>query len=196
MLEKPLAFNELDSKYLYVYWSPGNFGYIKIGATDDVSKRLQGWEDKCKHDVREHRQQTSGERIVVKHAHRVERLVHTELKEVRYEEIGCKGCGGRHIEWFQTGPENAASIIKKYSDWTATDPYQFHQSTSSWRLDMSRRDEIEELCKPLTFKTSKTESRSRRKVTRGKMSTQNSDSKLEVIGSVHVKNKVTEANTS
>ena len=48
---------------------------------------------------RETKQQTSGERIVVKHAHRVERLVHTELKEVRYEETGCKGCGERHIEW-------------------------------------------------------------------------------------------------
>src|SRR5262249_14102686 len=97
VLETPLAYPELDSKYLYIYWSPGNFGYVKIGVTDNVPDRLRGWENQCKHDIREHFQQASGERIIVKHAYRVEKLVHTELKEVRFQEINCKGCLGRHI---------------------------------------------------------------------------------------------------
>ncbi|KAF2190065.1 DUF1766-domain-containing protein [Zopfia rhizophila CBS 207.26] len=174
VLEAPLAYPELDSKYLYIYWSPGNFGYVKIGVTDNVPNRLRGWEDQCKHDVREHLQQASGERRVVKHAYRVEKLVHTELKEVRFQEINCKGCGGTHIEWFRTSPEHAAKVIKKYSDWTAANPYQFDKLSNRWRLNKKiGKSNIAELCEPIVLQSPKISVGStRRMVPRRRSSTQ------------------------
>jgi hypothetical protein len=157
VLQKPITTTqELESKYLYIYWSPGNFGYVKIGVADDVPTRLRGWEEQCKHDVREHIQHASGERVVVKHAYRVEKLVHTELKEVRFQEKECKGCQGRHIEWFLTSSEHAAQVIRKYSDWMSTSPYQFDRQSSEWRLnEQMEGNKIEELCQPIAFQPSK-----------------------------------------
>ncbi|KAF2798737.1 hypothetical protein K505DRAFT_321639 [Melanomma pulvis-pyrius CBS 109.77] len=152
MLEMPLTLAELDSKYLYIYWCPGDFRYVKIGVADDVPQRLRGWEEGCKQEVQEHLQQGRGERIIVKHAFRVEKLVHTELKEVRFKKMGCKGCGREHNEWFNTRPEHAAKVVKKYSDWTATNPYQFHRARNSWKLDEHIEErKVEELSEPIDF---------------------------------------------
>lgn len=143
-------------KYLYIYWFPGNFGYIKIGVTENVPGRLRSWEEQCKHFIREHPQGPSGERVLVEHAHRVEKLVHTELKEFRFEETCCHGCGRRHKEWFRCEPEHAARIIKKYSDWTNTKPYILDKRRAAWVLsDKIKENEIREICKPVPQDTQK-----------------------------------------
>ncbi|KAF1845392.1 DUF1766-domain-containing protein [Cucurbitaria berberidis CBS 394.84] len=164
LIRTPLTNTELVSEYVYIYWCPGNFGYVKIGVTDDVSQRLKGWEEQCKQEVREHFQQDSSERVLVKHAFRVEKIVHTALKEIRYQEIGCKGCGRRHIEWFRTSPEHAALVIKKYSPWAATNPYPFDKSDNGWRLDKKIGErEVEELTELIGSHESKHISKFRRR---------------------------------
>jgi hypothetical protein len=152
-----LADPDLDSKYLYIYWFPGNFGYIKIGVSDNVRNRLSGWEEQCKHDIREHPQGASDKRVLVKHAYRVEKLVHTELKELRFEETSCKGCGRRHTEWFCCKPEHAAKVIKKYSDWAATMPYRLDRQRKNWILNEGiTESKIMELCQPIVPEESST----------------------------------------
>lgn len=152
VLEKPLKESELEEKYLYIYWFSGNFGHVKIGVTDNVPNRLKSWEEKCKHTAQEHLQHPAGQRKVVKYAERVEQLVHMELKEVRFEEAKCQGCGGRHIEWFRTSAEHAAKVIKKYSAWMESNPFEYDPRTYKWRLS-SRIGEakIREFCEPIVF---------------------------------------------
>jgi hypothetical protein len=67
--------------YIYMYWFPGSFGYIKIGKTEkQPAERMAEWRRKCKHEV----ESTSEEIFPVQHVYLVEKLLHTELKDMRY----------------------------------------------------------------------------------------------------------------
>jgi serine/threonine protein kinase len=124
----------LHEMHLYIILPLKKHGFIGIGCTKDVPQRLKEWKERCKHDIREYRQHASGQRLLVKHAQRVELLVHAELKDVRFKENRCEGCHMQHTEWFRTTPEHAAKVLKKFSDWTAKDPYQLDQTKTYWRL--------------------------------------------------------------
>lgn len=63
-----------------------------------------------------------GNRVLIRNARRVERLVMTHLRDVRYKE-NCTRCRMTHTEWFRITPEDAARVVKKYSDWMARAPY-------------------------------------------------------------------------
>ncbi|EER23072.1 hypothetical protein CPC735_021000 [Coccidioides posadasii C735 delta SOWgp] len=146
-LEAPLSCRDLDSKHIYIYWSTGNFGLVKIGVSDDVSSRLQKWGKQCQHEVKE----LWREDIFVKHAYRVEKLVQTELKEVRLK-VKCKGCDRSHREWFKTSSEHAGKVIRKYSSWAASMPYQFDEQSNKWGLNNNVGDNmLEDLCEPIPF---------------------------------------------
>ncbi|KAF2464471.1 kinase-like protein [Lindgomyces ingoldianus] len=152
VMEKPLTKIELPKMYLFIVWSLGNFGFIRIGVTVNVPRRLKNWEKQCKHHVREYMQHAQGKRLLVKYARRVEQLVFAELKDVRFQENPCEGCHMKHVEWFRTTPEHAAKVIKKFSDWTARDPYEFDQTSNRWRLgEQTSVHEMEMLCQPIVL---------------------------------------------
>lgn len=146
---QPLTKREIGDGYIYMYWFPGKFGYIKIGVTKnaDIEKRLKGWRSKCRHAA----EVVDFNLLVpVKHAYRVEKLVHAELYDVRFREDGCRGCGGNHVEWFEERVEHAYAVTRKFAEWMETEPYEPHEGggeTAGWTLKPSEK--IEELCRPL-----------------------------------------------
>lgn len=156
ILQTPLSNQNLEAKYFYIFWTVGAFGYIKIGIANDVSQRLTDWR-KCTHDIEERLQKPEpsasagdGEqRVVANHAYRVEKLVQTELREVRVQH-NCTVCAKRHVEWFATQAEHAAKVVKKYVDFMATRPYRFSEDSEKWVLDDGIEEEkVQEICEPI-----------------------------------------------
>ena len=133
---------------IYMYWIPGNFGFVKIGKTsgESTQRRLKHWIKKCGHPIEEY---TRGEKelaLQLPHAYRVEKLVHAELKDYRMKEKGCEGCGSAHEEWFAVPQYHAIKVIEKWSSWIITRPYI--ETSGKWHLKepISVHDV---LCKPI-----------------------------------------------
>jgi T5orf172 domain len=145
LLLKPLSDRETSPGSIYMYWYPGNFGYVKIGTTcGDPEKRLGAWERKCKHPI----ERLNGDLGTVAHVFRVEALIHAELKGLRFREVKCRGCKKSHIEWFRVTPELARCVYMKWADLMAIEPYVY--VAGGWRLrpDIGE-EEIERLCRPV-----------------------------------------------
>lgn len=128
---------ELGEGYIYVYWNEAAFGVQKIGATKDVTDRLKEWEQTCNHVARE--QYRSPRKI--RHAKKVERLVHADLSIYRVYEPTCRTCGKRHEEWFKD--VNLPLVIERieaWSKWISEEPYE--KVGSKWRLTDKGRDTL------------------------------------------------------
>lgn len=138
ILNKPLIEKELDAKYMYIYWFKDKPDIIKIGVSRDVSRRLRNWEDNCGHKDCEH---ASDERLKypIKHAFRVETLVHAALKDVRRQIRNCEGCGKLHIEWFEIDVQSALSVIKCFADFMDEEPYAFDREVGAVCLKSSTK---------------------------------------------------------
>ncbi|MCJ1336711.1 hypothetical protein MMC09_001989 [Bachmanniomyces sp. S44760] len=148
--------DEVTSGFVYVYSFPGNFGLIKIGfTTRDPKVRLDEWKEKCKHEaILEYPKEPQDVRKI-KHAGRVERLVHTELKNFRMKEVKCKACGQEHEEWFRTSHGHAKAVVQKFSEWIEQKPYV--DQGSSWALKQEFRRDTEEICRPVDLQVPKSE---------------------------------------
>ncbi|KAH8701441.1 kinase-like domain-containing protein [Phaeosphaeriaceae sp. PMI808] len=85
VVKRPLMKTDLPENYLFIAWSPGNFGFIRIGFASNVPRRLKDLEKQCKHPVREYMQHAQGKRLVIKYARRVLELVFAKLKDVRFQ---------------------------------------------------------------------------------------------------------------
>ncbi|EXJ63108.1 hypothetical protein A1O7_03553 [Cladophialophora yegresii CBS 114405] len=141
ILPKPLTPADMHrTGFVYIYWHPPNMGYVKIGYATDVKKRLADWKRQCRFDLAEHAVHGSATATQVRlaHLHRIESLIHAELKEYRLLEPSCTGCGRSHREWFHVHPNHAQRVRAK---WTSRSFY------AGGLLDGSIRDEdIEGLC--------------------------------------------------
>jgi hypothetical protein len=164
-LVRPLAEREKVENHkgiLYMYWVTGNFGFVKIGKTSGPStkKRLDKWRRDCGHPIEEHTRGEAEVAVQLPHVYRVEALVHAELNNSRVREIACKKCSERktrkkgkecivgHQEWFRVSPDHAQKVIKKWSDWMLTNPYE--ERNGEWRLRKAiSAHEIDVLCTPI-----------------------------------------------
>ena len=149
VMQRPLSGRELSGGHIYMYWFPGNFGHLKIGTTTgDTAKRLDRWRKQCKHAV----ECPDSDLAAVNHVFRVEALIHAELKDVRYREDGCRGCGGNHREWFRERYNHARRVFDKWAAFIAEDPYVCVNGASGTeyvlKADYTQHD-IDELCQPL-----------------------------------------------
>ena len=128
----------LGEGYLYVYWNEATFGVRKIGFTiNDVDGRLKFWETRCRRTAKEEYRSPSK----VRHAAKIERLVHADLLEYRVRELACRTCLKSHIEWFRG--VNLTFIIGRieaWSQWISENPYE--QVGSQWCLTESGRDNM------------------------------------------------------
>ncbi|KAH2472611.1 hypothetical protein KXV71_008617 [Aspergillus fumigatus] len=127
LLLKPLMKSEIERVgSVYVYWQPGNFGHLKIGFSNDISKRVKEWSAKCRKPMEVYfpKRGSDEEHLQVSHVCRVEKLVHTELKNYRRIEEKCPGCGGNHIEWFEVSRQLAIAVVRKWTAWMQTSPYE------------------------------------------------------------------------
>ncbi|KAI5300362.1 F-box protein: endocytic membrane traffic, recycling ReCYcling 1, partial [Ascosphaera pollenicola] len=143
IINTPLKDKDLDAKYMYIYWFKDKPDIIKIGVSHDVSRRLRSWEDKCGHKDCEH---ASDERLQypIKHAFRVESLVHAAMKDVRCQTEKCAGCGVFHIEWFRTDVEVALKVIKCFAEFMNDDPYAFDREVGA--VCLKRTEKVKAGC--------------------------------------------------
>lgn len=133
---------------IYLYWIPGSFGFVKIGKTsgESTKRRLGQWQRHCGHLIEEYTRGEKGLAMQLRHACRVEKLVHDELKDFRLKEKCCQGCEKGHFEWFAVPQYHALKVIQKWSDWIMTQPYI--ETGGVWRLKKPVAVD-DDLCKPL-----------------------------------------------
>ncbi|KAJ4517771.1 hypothetical protein HRR78_003611 [Exophiala dermatitidis] len=127
---------------IYMFWHPGDFGYVKIGYSENVEERLRRWRHQCKFDLEQ--QTTSGDQDFgvdrqIQHPHRIESLIHAELKEYRVSEPRCPNCHKCHREWFNVAEDYAVKVVRK---WVQAAEYLY----SGRHLNISAA-QLEELCK-------------------------------------------------
>ncbi|KAH7393565.1 T5orf172 domain-containing protein [Cadophora sp. MPI-SDFR-AT-0126] len=123
-LKRPLDEIDQQEGYVYLYEVEGNSGFVKLGYTrGPVKVRHQDWTFDCNRVARTLYPISSSSAIPVRNAKRIEALCHAELDHRRIK-IYCKGCLKQHIEWFEISPEEAIAVIRKWSNWTATLPYE------------------------------------------------------------------------
>jgi hypothetical protein len=159
VLTKPLTKREIEkSGMIYIFWYQGNFGHLKIGLTNDLDKRLRAWE-KCGKPLDVHFPLAEDDKLPVQHIYRVERLIHTELKEHRLKEE-CLACNKTHTEWFRVSNEAAVNAVRKWMGWMRKHPYAcktMEDGKTEWRLDIEERvGTIADLCTPSTEPVSST----------------------------------------
>ncbi|KAL4870356.1 hypothetical protein BDV12DRAFT_60744 [Aspergillus spectabilis] len=116
---------------------------LKIGRTSNVHRRLNEWTRQCSNHLTLIRyypytsSSSSGRRPghgqgqlepgkKVPHVHRVERLIHIELADIRARDLGaCQECGKEHREWFEVAAERNAlkrvdECIRRWVRWAQT----------------------------------------------------------------------------
>ncbi|GIJ86877.1 hypothetical protein Asppvi_005775 [Aspergillus pseudoviridinutans] len=154
LLVKPLMKSEIERVgSVYVYWQPGNFGHLKIGYSNEISKRVNEWSRKCLKPMEVYfpKRGSDEEHLQVSHVCRVEKLVHTELKNCRRIEEMCPGCKGNHNEWFEVSRQLAIAVVRKWMAWMRTSPYEERScgGKTEWVLKDEQRRKIKELSQPL-----------------------------------------------
>ncbi|KAI4906471.1 hypothetical protein J4E90_010545 [Alternaria incomplexa] len=127
----PLGTKELTPGYVYLFWDKAFFGMVKIGHTKDLAKRLKSWNAKCRHQHDYHSSMES--QVVMPHVHRVEQLIHTELKGCRLRRQ-CEGCGKLHKEWFEANQAHVVKVMKKWREWILQEPYVQDEESGEWVL--------------------------------------------------------------
>lgn len=119
---------------------------LKIGRTSNVQRRLNEWSRQCSHHLTLIRyypytpstpspaglqpggNQENGSAALkpgrkVPHVHRVERLIHLELGDVRVRDmVRCQECGKEHREWFEVPADKQAlkrvdECIRRWVEW-------------------------------------------------------------------------------
>jgi hypothetical protein len=123
--------------------TPGSIR-LKIGRTSNVHRRLAEWTRQCSHDLtliryypytpssasssparipasRQRAGSNAGHAASllpgrkVPHVHRVERLIHLELADLRIRDLGrCDECGKEHREWFEV--EAAKEALRRVDE--------------------------------------------------------------------------------
>ncbi|RAO73445.1 uncharacterized protein BHQ10_009457 [Talaromyces amestolkiae] len=138
-LQQPLGGRDLEDGYVYLYQVEGNERFVKIGWTaDSVKVRHEKWAFDCNRNTTT-LYPTLESATRVPNARRVEALCHEELYHCRIT-ISCKGCLKKHTEWFETSPTEAIAVIKKWSNWITTRPYQLLQLEPKVKLALKEKE--------------------------------------------------------
>lgn len=109
--------------YIYAFQAKSNPGYIKIGyTTGSVIERLRSLIFDCNREMTVLFPTPPESVKSVPNAWRVEELCHAELVDYQVQ-VDCTGCLSEHREWFQISAADAFAVIKKWSAWMRTTPY-------------------------------------------------------------------------
>ncbi|KAI9752085.1 MAG: Adaptor for signal transduction [Chaenotheca gracillima] len=114
--------SELEPGFVYIYKRADLPGLVKIGLTnrDNVQTRLDEMSRTCQQTIFEivdvHQRR-------VRHARRVERLVHAELALWQMTLALCEACGRRHKEWFEIEEAVALSVVERWRAWVEMGVY-------------------------------------------------------------------------
>lgn len=96
---------------LYIFRRRFSPDHVKIGWTaHDADTRLRAWSRQCGYDpVLVHSTE------IIPNAQRAETLVHEQLAWEKRQERRCDGCGGYHVEWFETESDRAVEIVDSWA---------------------------------------------------------------------------------
>lgn len=156
LLTRPLTQSDLKHQgSMYIFWQRGNFGHMKIGRSVNVSHRLKQWNKQCQKTMetifpgkvkKEDEQMVDSQKVP--HISRVEALVHLELIGHRRIEEKCPGCFKSHVEWFEVPEHIAIGVVRKWSAWMMTLPYekQMRDGKEQWILKSTARENLDALC--------------------------------------------------
>lgn len=111
---------------------------LKIGRASNVQRRMNEWARQCGYEISlirfypyiptsQSRPSASTARIwpstpeKVPHAHRVERLIHIEIADLRVKR-DCQSCGKEHREWFEVdgtreGLKAIDGVVRRWVEW-------------------------------------------------------------------------------
>lgn len=145
-LQKPLGASETKPGFIYMFWDKRYFGKVKIGRTNDIKRRLKEWNKQCG-KTHSYLSQDDRSCIEMPHVGRVERLIHTELKECR-EKRRCEGCGKLHQEWFGEDEVHAVKVVRKWQEWMMQQPY-VRDTMGQWELRPEMLESLKQVCEPL-----------------------------------------------
>ncbi|KAH7061023.1 T5orf172 domain-containing protein [Paraphoma chrysanthemicola] len=109
--------------YVYLYEVVGNEGVVKIGYTKTLEKRHKDWAFDCNRETKLLYPLSKDSLEEVPNAPRVEALCHSELDYCRIR-VDCGACLKEHIEWFEMSPKKCIQVIKKWSQWMRTNPFE------------------------------------------------------------------------
>jgi hypothetical protein len=110
--------------YIYVFQANNIEGYLKTGyTTSPVLERLQSLIFDCNRQMKVLFPVPPESAKMVPNAWRVEQLCHAELVDCQVH-IDCTGCLCEHKEWFKISAEDAFPVVKKWSAWMDSTPYE------------------------------------------------------------------------
>lgn len=147
--------DDLKKGFIYLYKVKGNERFVKIGyTTRSPATRHEEWKLSCNREPK-----SLFEGSIVPNARRVEALCHAELDYCRTR-VYCTGCSIQHIEWFEMTPDDAISVIQKWSKWMESNPYTetLSESGVKWALkteEVKKLDDIDTFMEDLAFRFDK-----------------------------------------
>ncbi|KAI4663188.1 uncharacterized protein J4E88_010823 [Alternaria novae-zelandiae] len=127
----PLGTKDLTPGYVYLFWE-GLLWHGEDRAHQEFSQATQDVESQ----------------VVMPHVHRVEQLIHTELKGCRLRRQ-CEGCGKLHKEWFEASQAHVVKVMKKWREWILQEPYVQDEESGEWVLKPEMFASLERMCEPL-----------------------------------------------
>ncbi len=145
VITKPLTSTDEKDGYIYIFLEVGTIGPIKVGWTKDLDERLKNWNRACQRQFEYHPGTKNGELPWIPHVSRVERLIHTELKDYR-KKRRCGACNCNHIEWFDVDAKHVVKVFEKWRNWILQNPYEEDEPVGPWSPKV-----VAEVCKPIPF---------------------------------------------
>jgi hypothetical protein len=123
IIGQDLCYENRKPGYIYVFEAENVKGYLKIGyTTSSVTERLQSLIFDCNRQIKVLYPMPPESAKMVPNARRIEQLCHAELVDCQIY-IDCTGCLSEHQEWFQISTADAFSVVKKWSAWMDSTPY-------------------------------------------------------------------------
>ncbi|RGP79163.1 hypothetical protein FLONG3_2734 [Fusarium longipes] len=152
LILRPLLDTERESDgFIYVYTFPETYHdaspYIKIGYAQNVDRRMKEWKAQCGYDSKLFGQFTA------EHYVKVERLVHSQLRNHRKRETQCPACYVSHQEWFKIDSPIASMSIMMWTSWMRQKPYDDDGTLQQkWRTRIEGLDMADPGCWELFVK--------------------------------------------
>ncbi|KAL7906753.1 T5orf172 domain-containing protein [Trichoderma velutinum] len=147
--------DDLKNGFIYLYTVEGNERFVKIGyTTRSPETRHKEWKESCNREPK-----PLFESRVVPNVRRIEALCHAELDYCRTR-VYCTGCLIQHTEWFESTPDDAISVIQKWSKWMESHPYieALPESDVKWELkpeEMQKFDDVDIFMKDFSLRFDK-----------------------------------------
>lgn len=121
---RPLDRDEQKPGWVYIYQVEGNPGLLKIGYTSrSIEERHREWSFDCNRNVLPLYPAKGHHDEKLPNAFRIEALCHAELDDCRVR-VYCRNCMKEHTEWFKVSEDQALSVVRRWSSWMKTEPYQ------------------------------------------------------------------------